>query len=453
VSDGGALAPAELARALKRTAAMVLAGGAGERLFPLTRDRAKPAVPFGGTYRIVDFTLSNCINSGLRKIHVVTQYKSGSLQRHLRLGWSMLPAELGEYVEVIPPQQRCGDRWYRGTADAVYQNVYTLDQERPRHVLILGGDHVYKMDYSQLLAFHLESGAELTVACSAVPLAEATRMGVMGVDAGGRVRAFQEKPAEPAPMPGRPEHALASMGIYVFDTDVLVREVSADTARDTNHDFGRDIIPSLVDAGRRVFAYPFRDLNGGAESYWRDIGTLDSYFDANMDLVSVTPAFNLYDRDWPIRTYVPPAPPAKTVFRGVERQGELLDSLVSPGAIVSGARVEHSILGPRVFVHSWAHVEDAVVFDDVEIGRHARVRRAIIDKGVRIPEGASIGYDPAEDRRRFTVTDAGVVVIPKGTVVGAETQPEPVPERRPAVVAAARPAGGGRRRLPIRRSA
>ncbi len=376
-----------LSDALHRTVAMVLAGGQGERLAPLTRDRAKPAVPFGGNYRIIDFTLSNCINSGLRRIHVLTQYKSYSLDRHIKQAWNFLQNEMGEYVDVIPPQQRTVERFYQGTADALFQNIYTLEMERPEWVLILGGDHVYKMDYSDMLAAHLETGADLTVACTEVPLAEATRMGVMSVDSGGRIGRFDEKPAAPEPIPSNPGVAMVSMGIYIFNTDVLVREATGDAARDTHHDFGKDIIPSMIAGGRRVFAFPFRDRNRKTITYWRDIGTLDSYFEANLDLVSVNPIFNLYDPDWPIRTYQHQGPPAKTVFHGPDRQGELLDSLVSNGCIISGARVEHSILGPRVFVHSWAHVQDAVIFDDVQIGRHARVRHAIIDKGVHIPEG------------------------------------------------------------------
>ncbi|MBI1815442.1 MAG: glucose-1-phosphate adenylyltransferase [Deltaproteobacteria bacterium] len=399
---------------LRQTVAMVLAGGQGERLAPLTRDRAKPAVPFGGNYRIIDFTLSNCINSGIRRMHVLTQYKSYSLDRHIKQAWNILQRELDEGVDVIPPQQRSSDRWYQGTADALFQNIYTIEMERPALVLVLGGDHIYKMDYSEMIAAHLRSHAELTVACTEVPRAEARRLGVMAADDAWRIRSFHEKPDDPEPMPDNPDCALASMGIYVFNTDVLVRELRGDAVRDSHHDFGKDIIPHMMQSGRRVFAYPFRDRNSGGVKYWRDIGTLDSYFDANMDLVSVSPTFNLYDSEWPIRTYQVQAPPAKTVFRGVEREGQLLDSLAGNGCIISGARVEHSILGPRVFVHSWAHVEDAVIFDDVEIGRHAKVRRAIIDKGVRIPAGERIGYDLERDRARFTVTDNGIVVIPKG---------------------------------------
>jgi glucose-1-phosphate adenylyltransferase len=401
---------------LRHTVAMVLAGGQGERLHPLTRDRAKPAVPFGGVYRIIDFTLSNCINSGLRKIHVLTQYKSYSLDRHIKQAWSILQSEMGEYVDVIPPQQRTVERWYEGTADALFQNIYTLQMERSKWVLILGGDHVYKMDYSEMIMAHLETGAHLTVACTEVPLDQATRMGVMAVDRDWQVQRFDEKPADPQPSPDHPDAALASMGIYVFDTADLIREVTVDSTGNTHHDFGKDVIPSMVRRGRKVMAFPFRDRNSGAVKYWRDVGTLDSYFEAHMDLVAVTPIFNLYDTGWPIRTYQPQAPPAKTVFRGGERQGEVLDSLVSQGGIVSGARVEHSILGPRVLVHSWAHLEDTVVFDDVEIGRHARIRRTIIDKGVVVPPGETIGYDLERDRHRFTVSDQGIVAVPKGYV-------------------------------------
>ncbi len=406
----------QLNEALRSTTAMVLAGGQGERLSPLTRDRAKPAVPFGGVYRVIDFTLSNCINSGIRRIHVLTQYKSYSLDRHIKQAWNFLQSEMGEFVDVIPPQHRSVERWYSGTADALYQNIYTLEMEQPAFVLILGGGHVYKMENSEMITAHLAAGADLTVACTEVPLEQASRMGVMSADGKGRIHRFQEKPADPEPMPGNPSSALVSMGIYVFSTAALVRELTADAANDSHHDFGKDIIPDMVRRGQKVFAFPFRDRNSQTVKYWRDIGTLDSYFESNMDLVSVSPVFNLYDEEWPIRTYQPQAPPPKTVFRGGERQGELLDSLASNGCIISGARVEHSILGPRVFVHSWAHVEECVVFEGVEIGRHARIRRTIIDKGVMIPDGEVIGYDLERDRQRFTVTESGVVVIPKGFV-------------------------------------
>jgi len=402
---------------LRNTVAMILAGGQGERLHPLTRDRAKPAVPFGGIYRIIDFTLSNCVNSGIHKIHALTQYKSYSFDRHVKQAWNIFHGDRGEYLDVIPPQHRSVERWYQGTADAVFQNIYTLDMERPELVLVLGGDHVYKMDYSEMIAAHVEAGADLTVACTEVPLDDAHRFGALGVRDDWRIETFREKPEAPTPIPGNPDCALVSMGIYVFNTEVLVRELIRDARADSRHDFGKDIIPAMIASGRRVLAFPFRDRNHQRVKYWRDIGTLDSYYDANMDLVAVSPIFNLYDRDWPIRTGQHCGPPAKTVFRGPERQGEVLDSLVSPGCIISGARVEHSILGPGVFVHSWARVEECVVFGNVEIGRHAQVRRAIVDKDVRIHDGQRIGYDLARDRERFAVTDNGVVVVAKGTDV------------------------------------
>lgn len=410
--------PWHCAESWRQTVAVVLAGGQGTRLHPLTRDRAKPAVPFGGIYRIIDFTLSNCVNSGIRRIHLLTQYKSYSLDRHIKQAWSIFQNEMGEYVDVIPPQKRSsGEGWYQGTADALFQNIYTLRKERPEIVLILGGDHVYKMDYREILAVHVTSGADVTVGCTEVPLDDATRMGVLAVDADGRVRSFNEKPVHPEPMPSNPDAALVSMGIYVFSTATLIREVSDAAGSSRDHDFGRDILPNMVRRGCTVMAFPFRDRNSGRVKYWRDIGTLDSYFEAHMDLVAVSPVFNLYDKEWAIRTYQHHGPPAKTVFRGPERQGEVLDSLVSSGCIISGARVEHSVLSPGVFVHSWAHIEDCVVFENVEVGRHAKIRRAIIDKDVRVPDGERIGFDLDRDRRRFTVTGSGVVVIPKGHAI------------------------------------
>ncbi|HJQ97032.1 MAG TPA: glucose-1-phosphate adenylyltransferase [Candidatus Polarisedimenticolaceae bacterium] len=400
--------------------AIVMAGGQGERLYPLTRDRGKPAVPFGGIYRVIDFTLSNCLNSGLRRIHVLTQYKSGSLERHVRIGWGpIFHHELDEWIQCVPPQLRVGQRWYQGTADAVYQNVYLLDQDRPRLVLVLSGDHVYKMDYAKMIEAHEASGALATVAAIEVPVGEASAFGVIAVDEAWRITAFQEKPKEPAPIPGRPDTALVNMGVYVFETQALVRALSADAKRETRHDFGHDILPSLVDS-HRLFAYPFPDLNKKARPYWRDIGTLDSYFEASMDLVAVEPEFNLYDRGWPIRTMARPLPPAKTVFAQEEpggRLGVVLDSIVAPGVIVSGGRVERSILGPEVRVNSYARVTESVLMDGVDIGRHAKVHRAIVDKGVRIPQSFVVGENEEDDRKRFTVTPGGVVVIPRGTLL------------------------------------
>lgn len=406
---------------LEDTLAIVLAGGQGERLYPLTRDRGKPAVPFGGIYRIIDFTLSNCLNSGLRKIFVLTQYKSGSLDRHIKLGWDPLfSPELGEWIYTVPPQLRIGQRWYAGTADAVYQNVYLLEQERPRLVVVLSGDHVYKMDYRKLVEFHDSRGAAATVAVVEVPIGQAPAFGILEVDGDNRVVAFHEKPREPRPIPGKPDRALANMGVYCFGTEPLVRALSADARQQTRHDFGHDILPAMTASGD-VYAYPFVDENRKETLYWRDIGTLDSYFEASMDLVAVDPLFNLYDASWPIRTVHRQLPPAKTVFAQEEpggRLGIVLDSLISSGVIVSGGRVERSILSPLVRVNSYARVIESVLMDGVEVGRHARVRRAIVDKGVRIPPGCVIGEDPEEDRKRFLVTEGGVVVIPRDAVVG-----------------------------------
>jgi glucose-1-phosphate adenylyltransferase len=400
------------------TLAIVMAGGQGERLYPLTRDRGKPAVPFGGIYRVIDITLSNCLNSGMRKIYVLTQYKSGSLERHVRIGWGPLfNHELDEWIQCVPPQLRVGERWYQGTADAVYQNVYLLEQERPRYVVVLSGDHIYKMDFARLIAHHEANRAIATVAAVEVPIAEASAFGVLAVDADSRITAFQEKPKAPSPVPGRPDTALANMGVYVFETEALVRALAADARRDTRHDFGHDILPALVDT-KKLYAYPFIDENKKETAYWRDIGTLDSYYETSMDLVAVEPVFNLYDKNWPIRTMAQQLPPAKTVFAQEEpggRLGIVLDSLVSGGAIVSGGRVERCILGPEVRVNSYAKVVDSVLMDGVDIGRHARVTKAIIDKGVRIPASFIVGEDPEEDKRRFTMTPGGVVVIPRGT--------------------------------------
>ncbi|MEM9186217.1 MAG: glucose-1-phosphate adenylyltransferase [Planctomycetota bacterium] len=400
--------------------AVVLAGGKGSRLEPLTRDRAKPAVPFGGGYRIIDFTLSNCLNSGIRKILVLTQYKAQSLDRHVTLGWrSFLCRELGEFIDVVPPQQRIDERWYQGTADAVYQNIYTLEKERPSKVLILAGDHIYKMDYSRMVAAHDAQSAELTIAALKVPREEAKAFGVMQVDEANRIIGFEEKPADPKPLPGDPNHCLASMGVYVFNSPLLFDELCKDaTLPDSHHDFGKNIIPSIIDS-RRVFAFPFKDENRKRDAYWRDVGTIDAYFDATIDLTRVEPELNLYDDHWPVRTYQPNLPAAKFVFDddgkgGGSRRGEAVDSIVCPGAILSGGKVERCVVGPASRVNSYSHVEDSILFARVNIGRHARIRRAIIDKGVSIPEGVEIGYNHDADRDRgFTVSEGGVVVIAK----------------------------------------
>src|SRR5260221_5649075 len=396
---------------LDDTLVIVLAGGAGERLYPLTKERAKPAVYFGGPYRIIDFTLSNCINSGLRHIYIATQYKSLSLNRHIRLGWNVVSEELGEFVEILPPQKRVGEHWYQGTADAVYQNLYSIVQEAPHYVIVLSGDHVYKMDYARMLRFHRERGSSMTLAAIEVSLADARRMGVLGVDPADRVTGFVEKPKDPPPIPGSSDIALASMGIYVFNTEVLLRALEADATQPTSHDFGKDIIPALI-KDVPTFAYRFYDENKKSSKYWRDIGTLDAYYEANMDLCHVDPEFNLYDPEWPMRTYQPQAPPAKFVFAEKGRRcGEALDSIISPGCIVSGSSIVGSVLCPNVRVHSFCQIEECILMPGVRVGRHARIRRAIIDRDVLIPRGALIGYNEEEDRRRHTVTDSGVVVV------------------------------------------
>ena len=396
---------------LDDTLVIILAGGAGERLSPLTKNRAKPAVYFGGPYRIIDFALSNCINSGLRRIYIATQYKSLSLNRHIRMGWNIVSEELGEFIEILPPQKRVGEHWYQGTADAVYQNLYSIVRENPRYVIVLSGDHVYKMDYSRMLRVHQERGASVTLAAIEVSLADASQFGVVAIDEQEQITGFLEKPAEPSPIPGSPDLALASMGVYVFDTDVLTRALEADAARETSHDFGKDVISALIHEVP-VYAYRFYDENKKASKYWRDVGTLDAYFDANMDLCRVNPEFNLYDPEWPRRTYQPQAPPAKFVFAEIGRRcGQALDSVISPGCIVSGSSIYGSILCPNVRVHSFCHIEQSILMPGVRVGRHARIRRAIIDRDLLIPRGALIGYNLEEDRRRHTVTENGVVVV------------------------------------------
>ena len=392
--------------------AVILAGGRGERLYPLTRDRAKPAVPFGGIYRIIDFTLSNCINSDIRHIYALTQYKSTSLHRHIQLGWSILASPLGEFIEVIPAQQRIDDQWYQGTADAIYQNFYTLQEERPDVVLVLSGDHIYKMDYRKMIAFHLEKKAELTVAAIRMDRRLSKEFGVIEIDPNWRITGFQEKPEEPRTVPGDSEGILASMGVYVFNTEILVRRLIEDTRSDSNHDFGKNIIPMMIRKDP-VFAFDFALGDEGGTGYWRDVGTIDAYFDATMDLISVTPQFNLYDSQWPILTYQPPYPPAKTVHAEESRVGTAINSILSNGCIISGGSVRRSVLSPRVRVHSFAEVEDSILFEGVDIGRSAKIRRTIVDKDVHIPEGMTIGTHLDEDAKRFTVTDSGIVVIPK----------------------------------------
>ena len=405
------------------TLVVLLAGGQGERLSPLTADRSKPAVPFGGVFRIIDFTLSNCLNSGLRRIYVLTQYKSGSVERHIQLGWDTLfSSELGEWVYSVPPQLRVGQRWYEGTADAVWQNLYLLRRESPRRVVVLAGDHIYKMDYGRMLEHHDVKGAVATAAAVEVPVAQARAFGNLEVDEDHRIRAFIEKPEQPPSIPDKPGSALVNMGVYVFETDTLIRALEEDAVRDgSSHDFGHDILPRLAEQ-ERVFAYPFIDENRKTQRYWRDIGTLDAYYEASMDLTAVNPVFNLYDTEWPVRTHARQHPPAKLVF-GEEweggRFGVAIDSLLADGVIVSGARVERSILSPGVRVHSYAKVTDSILMDGVDVARHARLTRTIVDKNVRIEAGCVIGEDLEADRARFTVSDNGIVVIPKNAVVTA----------------------------------
>ena len=406
--------------------AMILAGGKGERLHPLTIHRAKPAVPFGGIYRIIDFTLSNCINSGIRKIAVLPQYKSLSLDKHLRLAWNIFSGELDEYIISVPPQQRVGDKWYQGTADAIYQNIYMIEKDAPDNIFVLAGDHIYKMDYAEMFRFHKEQQADATVAAIETPRKNATGFGIIEVDNDGRILGFEEKPRNPKHIPGRPDTAFASMGIYLFNTRTLLEYLKSDALQETSHDFGKNIIPHMMKTSR-VCAYNFKDENKKEAKYWRDVGTIDAYWEANMDLVSVDPLLNLYDKAWPIRTYQAQNPPAKFVFAQEQKGGRLgiaLDSIVAHGCIISGGRVQNSVLSPNVRVNSYTEIHDSILMENVDIGRHCRIRKAIIDKDVVIPPRTEIGYDIEEDRKHYHVTPSGIVVIAKGTEVHEETRAE-----------------------------
>jgi glucose-1-phosphate adenylyltransferase len=399
----------------KNTLALVLAGGRGSRLEELTDWRAKPSVPFGGKFRIIDFALSNCVNSGIRRVGICTQYKAQSLMRHVQRGWSFLDGRFNEFVELLPAQQRIEATWYRGTADAVYQNLDILRRHDPAYVLVLAGDHVYKMDYGRMLEDHVGARAQLTVACTDVPLDEARSLGVMGVDGGRRIVAFQEKPERPAPMPDRPDRALASMGIYVFDAAFLYAELlrDADDAG-SGHDFGRNLIPRLIREGTYAHAHFFADscVNmGNGVPYWRDVGTVDAYWEANIALTHVVPELNLYDESWPIWTYQEQLPPAKFVFDDDDRRGTAVDSLVAGGCIISGSVVRRSLLFSNVRVHDRCTIEDSVVLPRVEVGRDVVLKRAIVDKHCRLPDGLTVGVDAAADRRRFRVTGCGVTLI------------------------------------------
>jgi len=404
---------------------IILAGGAGERLWPLTRERAKPAVPFGGIYSIIDITLSNCINSGLRRVYILTQYKALSLNRHLRLGWNILSPELGDFIEVLPPMKRVSDNWYLGTADAVYQNLSSILEEAAPHTLVLSGDHVYKMNYARFAAWHRDHNADVTLATIQVPPSEAGRFGITHIAPGGRVIGFEEKPQHNSPQRSafNPSMCSASMGVYLFSTDVLTRALRRD-AEDPNssHDFGRDVLPQLAREAR-VFAFDFIDENQKEVRYWRDVGTLDAYYEAHMDLISVSPVFNLYDNSWPIRTFMEQYPPAKFVFADEgRRMGIAVDSIVSHGCIVSGGRVINCVLSPGVRINSFSEVEHSILLPRVSVGRHSRIRRAILDQDVVVPELTEIGFDPEADRRKgYLVTESGIVVVDK-EMMEAETR-------------------------------
>jgi glucose-1-phosphate adenylyltransferase len=418
--------PRFVSQLTRNTFAMVLAGGRGSRLHQLTDWRSKPAVPFGGKFRIIDFTLSNCVNSGIRRVGVATQYKSQSLIRHLQLGWSFLDGRLDEFIEIMPAQQQVNEsQWYRGTADAVYQNLREIRHAKPEHVLVLSGDHIYRMDYGRILAAHLEREADVTVACIEVPIEEAKGFGVMAVDAEQRVVSFDEKPASPNPIIGRPDMALASMGIYVFNARFLFEQLQRDADDPkSSHDFGKDIIPHCV-RRYRTFAQSFVDSHVGdidKPPYWRDVGTLDAYWEANMDLVHVTPQLNLYDNNWPIWTWQPQQPPGKFVLDDDDRRGMAVDSMISGGCIVSGSTVRRTMLFSGVYVHSFSLIEDSIVLPNAQVGRHCVLKKCIIDKNCVIPEGMQIGVDRVADRKRFHVTDSGITLVSR-EMLGQDVSP------------------------------
>ena len=394
------------------TLAIIMAGGRGERLGDLTANRCKPATPFGGKFRIIDFVLSNCVNSGIRQISILTQYKAQSLIQHVQHGWSYLRGEFGEFVEVVPAQQQLGPVWYRGTADAVHQNIELILSHRPKHVLVLAGDHIYKMDYGPMIAYHVEKGADITVGVVEVPTHESRHYGVLTATEWNRVTKFSEKPATPDTLPGRPDTILASMGIYVFNTRLLETVLAADAANDSSgHDFGKNILPEAIDSNRQVFAYPFQDVKTRAQSYWRDVGTIDAYYDANLELVHVRPELNIYDEDWPIWTYQVQQPPAKFVLDEEGRRGSAINSMVSGGCIISGAVVRESLLFSDVRVEERSSIYRSVILPHAEIGRGCLIQGAIVDEGGEIPDGTAIGVDRASDARRFYVTEKGVVLV------------------------------------------
>jgi glucose-1-phosphate adenylyltransferase len=398
---------------MRDTLGVLLAGGAGERLYPLTRDRAKPAVTFGGNYRIIDITLSNCTNSELRKVYILTQYKALSLNRHIREGWGTVVArELGEFIEILPPMKRVSDNWYLGTADAVYQNIYSIGSEQPKYVLVLSGDHIYKMNYQLMLDQHIDAGADVTLASILVDPSESSRFGIVEVDRSGRITGFEEKPkVTKLRSPYHPEMVSGSMGVYLFNTDVLLPVLLKDAEDpDSSHDFGKDILPRILDQ-YKVYSFNFIDENKKEALYWRDVGTLEAYYEANLDLVSVSPVFNLYDKEWPIRTHQRQYPPAKFVFGEPGRTGAAIDSIVCPGCIISGGTVRNCVVSPDVRINSYTDVDSSIVFSHVNIGRHCRIRRAIIDRDVQIPEGTVIGFDPEQDAKNYVVTETGITVV------------------------------------------
>jgi glucose-1-phosphate adenylyltransferase len=400
---------------MQDTLTVVLAGGVGSRLAPLTDDRAKPAVPFGGKYRIIDFTLTNCLHSGLRKILVLTQYKSHSLQKHLRDGWSIFNPELGEYITVVPPQMRKGGAWYEGTADAIYHNLWLLERSDAKYVVVLSGDHIYKMDYAPMLQDHKANGASLTVACMEVPRNQASSFGVIGIDNDYRITSFVEKPIDPPSIPGNSDKSLVSMGVYIFSIDVLKQALTADAqVAGSSHDFGKDIIPNIIDTNS-VYAYNFCGDKGrvAKDSYWRDVGTIDSFYEANMDLLEPIPPMNLYQRDWAIRTYEPQYPPARTVSSATGNEGIFINSIIANGVVNSGGSVQHSVISSNVVIKDSATIMNCIIFDDVEIGEGCQLANCIIDKHVRIPANMQVGFDKKEDAKRFHISENGIVVIPE----------------------------------------
>ncbi len=396
---------------MRQILTFILAGGRGERLDPLTRDRTKPAVPFGGIYRIIDFTLSNCVNSGLRRVYVLTQYKSFSLQKHLLSGWDVVSTQLGEFIDVIPAQQRIGEDWYRGTADAIYQNLYTIQDINPELILILAGDHVYKMNYGHMIGFHEEKGADMTVACISMPKETSVDFGVIEVDKGQHVRGFQEKPKEPKTIPGRPNEIFASMGIYLFNKDILLKELDLDAHSVSDHDFGKNVIPQMLRNKRKVYVYNFVDENNQPK-YWRDIGTRDAYYQANMDILGPNPKFDLFDKSWPVRTFHEQYPPIK-VISTPSGPGAIVDSMISGGCIIEGGSVQHSVLSSNVKIFGGAVVKNSVIMEGVIVSEGAHVQNTIIDKQVIIPPNAKIGFDPDLDNKKFVLTRSGIVIVPK----------------------------------------